>query len=422
MIEGRGLARVLLTVALALLAPGLGGATPVLFDWDAGLGSRGDFSDHGDGPVFDSRDSLSLAAGVSHGMGPGEMTYSVAGQLAYMPQDLAAGDPRTNEVLAYPSAVSVAWEMQPPGLRDPWMHAALGRMDAREPTGLLLEDPLAVHPAQLLDGALVEVRYLGFYFSAQAGYLGLLDKRVNRVRFTDADARELSDGPHYFAPPRGLAILRTEADHLLAGQSLGLFGIWQKDFRAETPRLDTWYAGLVVNGQILSWLRQATDVVVGISVPSAGSTGAGLLVSSLVAMKLPGDLLHEAWLSGLWASGRGGGLSEFPALAGPAVSPAFDVPLQDIVKVELGADARLPVAPAGARLSPALTVCLLLVPSGTPAANYSFSLSGPFAGTEIALTLAYLPLDGFTVTARGAALITVSAVLPSVQLDTGVRL
>jgi hypothetical protein len=295
-------------------------------------------------------------------------------------------------------------------------------MDAREPTGLLLEDPLAIHPAQLMDGASIEVRYQGFYVSAGAGYLGLLDKRVNRIRFTDPDDRELADAPHYFAPPRSLAVLRMEAENLLGGQSVGLVGIWQKDFRADSPKFDSWYAGAVVDGRIVSWLRQSTRMIVGIGVPAGSSPETGLLVSSTVAMDLPGDLLHEAWISALWASGRGGGLAAFPALAGPSVSPAFDVPLQDVVKLELGTNAVLPVAPEGARLDPALAVRVLLVPSSTVPADYSFSFSGPFAGTEIEMSFVYVPLADFTVTAGFSGLITVSGVFPSVRLGTGVRL
>ncbi len=147
-----------------------------------------------------------------------------------------------------------------------------------------------------------------------------------------------------------------------------------------------------------------------------------MLISSELALTLPGALLHETWLSVLWASSQEGGLSAFPALAGPTVSLAFAEPLSDVVRLELGADASLPVAPEGAILTPSLVAGLILVPSGTVPAGYAFSFAGPYAGTETELGLEYQAISGFAVGLRCGGLITTSGFLPYVRLDTGVKL
>jgi len=412
----------IVVASLALAAGTVLQAQPVVFEWSAALEGTGTLIDAGAGPAVDSRDLLAADASLSHGLGSGEMTYSAGVGFFYIPQELLPGANPVDQILFYPSQLAVSWELGPVRTRDPWMKATLGRMDAREPTGLLLENPFALHPLQLMDGAGFELRYQEFYVSAAVGYLGLLDKRINRVLFTTTDFQELLDPSQYAAPARGLAIVRLEGEQLLAGQSLGLLGIWQKDFRPADPRFDSWYFGAMASGQILPFLRQASNVIVGVGVPSDGTAGAGVLLSSELALKLPGALLHETWLSVLWASGQGGGLSAFPALAGPPVSLAFDQPLSDVVKLEVGADASLPVQPSGALLRPALATRLILVPSGMVPAGSLVPMSGAYVGTEIEADLRYQAISGFTVELRAGGLITVSRVLPYVLLDTGVKL
>ncbi|HVO39866.1 MAG TPA: hypothetical protein VMV03_12630 [Spirochaetia bacterium] len=430
-----GALRIFVALGGTILAAAIPGAVPAaaqpaVFEWAAALESAGTLIDHGVGPVLDSLDSLSASISVSHDLGPGTMTYTAGAGLFYMPQRLLPGQGRLDAFLVYPSAVSIAWDLEPARLVDPWFRVVLGRMEAREPSGLLLENPYA--PAQLLDGLSLEFRWKNLYAGIEAGYLGLLDKRINRIIFTLPDALELADTSHYGAPPRGLAILRLEADDLLVGQSVGLFGIWQKDFRQGPPQFDSWYIGALVNGPIVPLLRQASTVVVGISVPAGGSgsagmlpgitSGAGLLISSQVAYKLPGTLLHEAWFSVLWASSPGSGLQAFPALAGPPVSLAYTEPLSDVVKLELGADAVLPVTPTGAVLKPSLAVRLLLAPSSAVPSDLSFSSAGPYVGTEIETVLEYVPLRGFNVSAHAGGLIAVQGILPCLRLDAGIQL
>ncbi len=156
-----------------------------------------------------------------------------------------------------------------------WFRAGLGRLALDEPAGLLLRDPDALVPAQLVDGVLLELRYGRFYGSLGAGYLGLLDKRLNRIRFTGQDTGELTDSSVYLAPPRGLAVLRLEADQLFAGQRAGFFSIWQKDFRAAGPTFDSWYFEMLVEGPLAQGLRHQGALVAAVAVPSGSAPGPG---------------------------------------------------------------------------------------------------------------------------------------------------
>jgi len=395
---------------------------PVIFSWGADLATVNTLSDFGPGPEVDMLDSASVGFELEHGLGRGIMSYRLGGQIQYAPQRIAAGAPPLSALTGYPLETGLSYELPPPSLLGLWFRAALGRLGLEEPTGLLLEDPTAVYENQLVDGLLVEFRFHGFYGSLGAGYLGLLDRRVNRVRFTPQDDIELADTTHYFAPPRGLAVLRLEAEDLFAGQRFGLFGIGQKDFREAPPTFDSWYAGAVMSGPIALGFRHSTSMVVAAAVPSPGSPGAGLLLASELAYRLPGNILHEAWFSLLWASSGGGGLADFPQLAGPPVSLGFAVPLSDIVRLELGIDATLAIPPAVTPLLLAFTSQLILKPSGQLPSGFSFKTAGPFVGTELGLSARYEPIEGLRFDARAGTLITLSGMLTSLRLEGRVTL
>jgi hypothetical protein len=396
--------------------------SPVTFEWQADLATANGVTDFGTGPEVDMMDSASVGFKLDHELGRGIMSYRLGGQIQYAPQRIAAGSPPFSALTAYPLETGLSYELPPPGLIGLWFRATLGRLGLEEPTGLLLEDPTAVHESQLVDGLLLEFRFHGYYGSLGVGYLGLLDRRLNRVRFTLQDDTELADSSQYFAPPRGLAVLRLEAEDLFAGQRVGLFGIGQKDFRGASPTFDSWYMGTVVSGPIAFGFRHTSSMVVAVTVTSPGTPGAGLLLDSKLAYRLPGDVLHEAWFSLLWASGEGGGLAAFPALAGPPVSMDFAVPLSDIVSIELGIDATLAIPPAVTPLRLAFTSQLLLEPSGQLPSNFSFRTAGPFVGTTLGLSARYEPIEGLRFDARAGMLITLSGVLPSVRLDGRVSL
>jgi hypothetical protein len=395
---------------------------PLTFDWNASLQTIGNVADSGAGWSVDTQDAVSLGVELSHGAGPGLLSYLLTGEMQYTPQQITSGDPPITAFSAYPGVSGVFFELPSPRLVGLWFRAGLGRLALDEPAGLLLRDPDALVPAQLVDGLLVEFRYQGLYGSLGAGYLGLLEKRLNRVRFTAQDDLDLADRTVYFAPPRGLAVLRLEADNLFAGQRAGLFAIWQKDFRASGPTFDSWYFETLVEGPIASGFRHESALVAAVTVPSGSATGLGLLLDELIAYRLPVNFLHEAWFSVLWASGAGGSLAAFPALAGPSVSTGLQSALSDIVRLELGLDSAFSAAPAGATLSSSFAVRLLLRPSGQDVPGYSFSMSGAYVGTELELSARLKPVEGLTFRGQGGVLITSPAALPYLRLEAGVVL
>ncbi len=407
---------------LSLAAAFAHAQAPLTFGWGASVQTIGTVASTGAGPAVDSQDAFSVKFELTHGAGPGLMSLQVSGQALYTPQRIASGAPPVSALTGYPTVSALIFELPPPRPVALWLRASAGRLVLDEPTGLLLDNPTALFPSQLADGLLFEARFKGFYGSIGAGYLGLLDKRLNRIRFTAQDDVELSDSSVYFAPPRGIAVLRLEADNLFAGQRVGLFGIGQKDFRTGFSTFDSWYVGLVASGPIVPAFRQESALVTAVAVPSDGSAGIGFLIREMVAWRIPVRFLHEAWFSVLWASSPGGSLAGFPALAGPPVSDSFSANLTDIVRLEVGIDAALPAAPAGAVLVPGFTTRLLLRPSGEQAPGYTFSLVGPYVGTELELSAGLSPLDGVRILARGGTLLAAGTVLPYVRLDAGIGL
>ena len=165
---------------LALLLVGVAAFAQATFDWNAGLQTIATLTDPGTGLEGDWQDALSLGIELAHAAGRGLMTYRLAGQVQYAPQRLAPGAPPLTAITGYPTESGIGFELPPKGLVGLWFRATLGRVALTDPTGLLLVDPDALVPGQLADGFLVEFRFQNFYAAAGAGYLGLLDKRLNR--------------------------------------------------------------------------------------------------------------------------------------------------------------------------------------------------------------------------------------------------
>ena len=89
------------------------------------------------------------------------------------------------------------------------------------------------------------------------------------------------------------------------------------------------------------------------------------------------------------------------------------------MRLELGIDSSFAAAPADAVLTSAFTTRLLLRPSGDPVPGYTFSLAGPYVGTEIELSARLQPVPGLRFQARAGVLITYSGALPYVRLEAG---
>jgi hypothetical protein len=408
-----------LALALALLPAAACAGQGLSFAWDLGISTSGEIADRGGGAELKSRDLVAADLRLEREFASGTLTLAAGADFAYAPQDLAAGAPRSEAFLAYPAAFEAAWESAPGLVSDPWFRIELGRVEAREPSGLLLRDPEAPRPDQAMDGLVAQLRLGGLYASVGAGYLGLLDKRQNRVRATAADAAELSVPDRYWAPPRALAIFRIEAERLFLGQDLGLLGIMQKDLREGTETRDDWYVGAVARGPVADRLRHSETAIVSISAPSGGSTYAGILSRAELSCALPWKPLGEARLAALWAGGWGG---SFPGLAGPAASLVYDAPPRDLVAVELGADAALAPPPIGARLGASLALRALFVPLGGVESGYSFATAGSFLGVETELDLLYEPIYGFVLAARGGFLASPGGLLPRASLEARIEL
>lgn len=413
----------LVVVFAAILAvlPAPAEQAPV-FDWEAGLETAAAFSDSGSGSVFGSRDRLTLSLRVTRGLWGGTLSAGIAGGLAYTPQEAGSGEPVSEALRVYPGPAGIAWESLPPWSVSPWFRASLGRIEAREPTNLLFYDPGALHPAQLMDGLEFEFRLRRFYAAAQTGYLGFLDRRLNRVLLSAADRAEYEDPSVYAAPRRLLSLVRLEAESPAFRQDAGIFGIWQKDFRPAPEGFDSWYFGLAVSGPVSGRVRHESCAVLSLSRPAAGGTGAGILAHVRAGYDLTGTPFTEAWFSALWASGGSGGLEAFPELAGPPVSLLYAEPASDVVRLELGIRAEPAVPPGGARLDAGLAARLILVPSGVLQGAYSFAPSGAYAGTELELSLGYQPLPGLRFSSRAGALLTPEGPLPGLRISAEVQL
>jgi len=409
------------TAVLLALAPAASClAQGISFSWNAELTTSGSMIDRGGDAELSSRDLLDLGLGLRREAVKGTFAFELEGGLEYAPQDIASGAPRSEAFMIYPALVEASWESAPGLAADPMIRVGAGRVEASEPTGLFLFDPEAAHPAQLMDGLGLEFRRGKLYASLSAGYLGLLDKRLNRIRLSGVDEADLLDADRYWAPPRVLAILTVQAERLAFAQDAAFLCVWQKDFREDSEeRLDSWYFGATARGPALPGLRHDEAVVVSIALPQGESSYAGMLARAKVAYDLPWGPFGEAWLGALWAGGFGG---SFPSLAGPSESLAYDLTPEDLVKAELGADASLGVFPRGGRLDASLALRALFVPSGSVAQGYSFETAETYLGTELEAGLDYAPIFGLGIKMRAGILATPEAVHPCARLEGRITL
>lgn len=394
---------------------------PPTFEWEGSLKTQSDFYDYGEGLIVSMKDSLSFDLLLVHDLFGGEITYTLGTELFYAPQE-DSSKKLSDAFIPFPDNLAVSWEYIPEFISEPWIKTSLGRIEAKEPSGLLLRNRNALHPNQLIDGLDFEFRSNRFYIATEMGYLGLLDKRINRILLTQNDENESSNLNRYFAPRRSLVIIRTEAANLLIGQNFALFGIWQKDFRKDGPQFDSWYIGTKAAGELPYNLHYDTDFILSISVPSDSDTGAGILSSFNLVYGLPWRLFHETWFSLLWASGEGNHLKAFPALAGPDISPFFREPLSNVVKLSLGMDFNIPVPPKGAGLNPALELNMLFLPQGNESDEYLTLTAEPYLGTEILLSLEYLPIEGLSIGIQSGALFGTDNIVPGLQLEAKAEL
>lgn len=381
-------------------------------NWSSEAQSRIGWIDRAGALEVESAEQLEFAAGAAHPAAGVLLHYGLGVGLVHSPQGLDRGRYTFggDEFALYPALLSVGIEAPPARFRGLWFAASLGRLVLNEPSGLLLADG---HP---VDGGLIEFRFPRLYWSLGAGYLGLLDKRVNQIRLSAEDQAELTDPVRYGAPERVLITAGVEAASPLLGQDAAFLLIGQID--AAAAPVNTLYAGVVATGPIAERLAHSSVFVLGL----AGNTEPAVSVagSHEVAYVPPVSLALSARLGVRYASG--GSLGTFPDLASKPVGAVFAEPLSDVVAFELGGAVELNRAPAQSLWRFDLASRLFLTPSGSPSRSYGFVPSGIYQGIELELGIENEPVGGLELFADGGVFFQVSGMHPFIEIGAEVSL
>ena len=367
-------------------------------DWGLDMRHQSAAIDTGQGAFIDAVDSVRLFGEVYQRAGRFSLTYRLGAGFAYSAQ-------LERQMVLYPGRSGFALLRAPMTTSGAWLGSEIGRIALSDPFGVLFFNPEAREPGQLADGFEVHLRRRRVFASFSAGYLGWLDKRVNRVRMTARERLDATKSGDLFARPRGIAVGRVEVEDLIHRQDAGAILVAQQDFGDRGGSLSSYYAGVFARGPaLLPALHHRSVAIVAYSVSEAPSPTAGV---SLLARSRLAYTLSPWWVSNarfaLTFAG-GGILAPFPALAGPDVSVAFAEQLSDVVVLELGVDASYRVAPAEATIRPDLALRLIWVPSGTITPQSKIEPNGVFGGFEIGPAVVYQPIRGLDVIARAGIL------------------
>jgi hypothetical protein len=386
-------------------------------DWSAQ--SRHDYElvEVNDAPEIRSLDTLFLSVtAVQQTAGPA-LRYRLSGGVGYSPQTGRISLDEGREVIAYPGPLGVEALWAPEARGGRWISGRLGRLEATDGTGILFENPRNLYPSQLLDGAGAWIRYPGWFGSLEVGYLGLLDKDLNRIRLSMEDVVDAAEGDTYFGPKRLLAVLNLQAASLFWGQDGGLVAVVQEDLDGSSQDVSSYYLGPVVRGPLIGDFSHAGGVVVAYTRASEDDeSGVSLLAFWDLNYAVPIDQLNEAWLALRYASSDGDSLVRFPSLGGPAVGSVLRHPLSDIVSAEIGTDAIFPVPPQGAVIVPSLSTALHFIPSGDAGGFDAIEPSGSFGGLEVAVGADYRLQEDLSVSASAAWNFLDGAIRPAFRL------
>lgn len=404
----RGHITLALIICLAWVTAPRVGAQYAGIDWGLTLRHQSTSLGEGEGAALASVDSLRLFGEVYQRAGRLNLTYRIGGGFTYSAQQDNAFTDTGRETIVYAGRSGFELLRVPEIADRAWLGAEIGRIALSDPFGVLFADPQAREPQQLADGLALNLRRRRLFTSLSAGYLGWLDKSVNRVRMTVSEQIDLREEGSWLAQPRGVAVARVEVDDLWGRQDAGLLLVAQQDFDDNDDPFDvplsSYYSGLFVRGPFLAQgLDHETMSILAYSATDDTElAGVSLLIRNQFTYALP-----PVWIDGVrfafeFASG-GESLAPFPALAGPDVSVAFAEPLSDVVVFELGTDASYAVPPAAATVRPDLALRLLLVPSGTTTST-GIETDGTFGGFEITPSVTYRPIRGLDVAARAGFL------------------
>ena len=367
-------------------------------DWGLGMRHQSTSIDAGRGASIAAVDSVRLFGEIYQRAGRLSFTYRLGGGFAYSAQ-------LEREMALYPGRSGFELLRAPTTTGEAWFGSEIGRIALSDPFGVLFFNPEAREPQQLADGFQVHLRRRRAFASFSAGYLGWLDKSVNRVRMTAGERFDATKSGDPFVRPRGIAVGRIEVENLVHRQDAALMLAAQQDFGDRGGSLSSYYTGVFARGPaVLRDLHHRSVAIVAYSAADVPSlAGASLLVRSRFAYMLPSWWVSSARFALTFASG-GEMLAPFPALAGPDVSVAFAEQLSDVVVLELGVDASYRVPPAEATLRPDVALRLIWVPSGTVTPLSKIEPDGGFGGFEIGPAVVYQPIRGLDVIARAGIL------------------
>lgn len=404
----RGNVAVALIVCLACIATSGVGAQYAGIDWGVALRHQSASLGEGDGASLASVDSLRLFGEVYQRAGRLNLTYRIGGGLVYSAQQDNVFTDTGRETIVYAGRSGFELLRVPEVADRAWLGAEIGRIALSDPFGVLFSDPQAREQQQLADGLTLNLRRRRLFVSLSAGYLGWLDKSVNRVRMTVSEQIDLYEPGDWLAQPRGVAVGRVEVDDLWSRQDAGLLLVAQQDFDDSDDPFDvplsSYYGGLFVSGPfVVAGLDHQTMSILAYSVTDDTElAGVSLLIRNQFTYALSPTWIDSARFAFEFASG-GESLAPFPALAGPDVSVALAEQLSDVVVFELGTDASYSIPPASATVRPDVALRLFLVPSGTPTST-GIETDGVFGGFEIAPSVSYRPIRGLDVAARAGFL------------------
>ena len=415
---GRSPRTILLPALMLLFLP----VEPVFGQWlglDWGVETRHDYElvETDDAPELRSLDTLFLRlTGAQATEGP-TPRYHLSRDVGYSLQLGRVSLDEGRELIAYPGPLGVEARWEPHGRGGRWISARMGRLEITDTTGLLFVDSRALYPRQLVDGAGVGLRYPDWFATLEAGYTGLLDKDLNRLRLSAEDALEASDDGTYFGPPRVLAVANLQGDSLFWNQDAGLVTIVQEDLRGSEGDLSSYYLGPLVRGPLAGGFSHSQGLVAAYA-NSADSeeSGVGLLYFLDLDYQVPLEQLDVAWFALRYASSGGSALVPFPVPAGPRVGSVLRRPLSDIIALQLGTEARYPVAPRGADIVPAVSTALFFVPSGSPAVEGGIEPSGSYGGFEVEISADYKIEENLSITGSAAWHFLRGAIRPAYRL------
>jgi hypothetical protein len=328
------------------------------------------FSDRTEQTVF--RTDLMTAISIRQPVGRATLFYDASVVAGHSPIGYW---PRTTATV-YPGPTGISVDVKPATWDGARFGATLGRFRMLDPTGFVL--------SHLADGLSLGLRWPRLYAGAGFGYIGLLDKYANNIRFSDDDIAELFEPSHYPAPPRAAGTLQIDYKDL-ARQDISVFGVTQIDFRTDGDQRSSWYGGLAGSGWIPGDGTHTTFLVIGGTWPDVE---VGMMGGTDVVVPFDIGVPLEVETELTYASGQGANLSPFPALDSPPAGEVIAAEYTALFTALLSARIHLEPGFVAGHVDPELWAkAIVSTQTDGPAPAV-----GPYYGTEIGLKVPYQPV------------------------------